>query len=242
MTAVELVNETYTYVQLLFSLEEQEQVFLKTKEEHAAVFRKIVSLRYDTITLILDVVIAAGAKPETSRYLECTIDVGKQKVGIDRVYCQHKKREPHILNYIQHHTPERFPSGNHPAHTPEIRDYITIADTIAKEAYLYSSGDDYRPGNFSEIMVDDDIITLRQINRHNSRSIDHKDNYTMRDLEFLIPLNTVILKPSFEDECIGNMVIRFSDRSSTKNKQAGDQIRKKIDDAKLKFETEVDGR
>lgn len=237
MTAIDLVYGMHNYFLLLSSLEETEQTYLKTKGQPAATFHKAVSLAYDTITLTLDVVTAKGGKPETSLYLECTFDIRNQNVTSGRVYCENKEREPHIKNFVQRQTPKRFPAAASTSpYQPETLRYISIADTIAKEAYLYSSGDHYRPGHFSEMIIDDEIITLRQINRHNSKSIAHKDDYLMRDLEFFIPLKSATPKPSFQDEHIGNMVIRFSDTSSKKNKQGGNQIREKIDEEKLRFE------
>ena len=119
-------------------------------------------------------------------------------------------------------------------YSKEIIDYLIMADSIAGQSYLCSSGDDYYPGCFSTIEIGEDSILLQQTNHHNARSIDHKQNYTMRKLEITIPLKS----PYHDRDCdhkIGKMLINFSDRSSKQNKTCGDKILKMIEEETQKF-------
>jgi hypothetical protein len=121
----------------------------------------------------------------------------------------------------------------------DLDKYLTIAESIASTTYLCSAGDDYWPGFFSEININAERIILQQVNHMNSRSIDHKKNYTLRDLQFEIPLlNRPVTQKSsigWEEHHIGTMHIRFSDRSSQSNKTCGDRIREKIEEEMRRF-------
>lgn len=125
------------------------------------------------------------------------------------------------------------------ADTRSVNTYLTIAESIAGVSYLCSTGDDYRPGYFSEITVQPEHIVLRQSNHMNSRSLDHKQNYSLRDLEFFIPLVQATRQAPrirLDEEFIGDMRIQFSDRSSQNNKACGDRIREKIEEARATFD------
>jgi hypothetical protein len=114
---------------------------------------------------------------------------------------------------------------------------LTIADEIAKQAHHFSAGDDYRPGYYSEIALNDNGIVLKQINHWNARSIDHKKDYTLRNLEFYISLTEDKPKLSFQQEYIGKMIVLFSDRSSENKKRCADRILKKINEERLRFDS-----
>lgn len=118
-----------------------------------------------------------------------------------------------------------------------IERYLIVAESIARSAQHCAKGDDYRPGYFSEIIVTPEGITLQQINHMNSRSPDHKKDYSLRNLEFFIPL-----KPSspgtrslLPDDHIGIMRISFSDGSSPNNRACGEKILEKIAEEKSAF-------
>jgi hypothetical protein len=115
--------------------------------------------------------------------------------------------------------------------------YLTIAESIARCAYHCTSGDDYRPGYFSEIIVTRESITLQQINHMHARSLDHKNSYSLRDLEFFIPVgpSPEDKLPLLSDDHIGTMHIMFSDRSSGSNRTCGDRILEKIAEEKAAF-------
>jgi hypothetical protein len=113
--------------------------------------------------------------------------------------------------------------------TDETVTYLSIADRISNHAVNMYSGDNYWPGNYSNVKLTADTITLEQINHMNSRSINHKDNYSLRDLVFKIPLQkTVVLKHSYDALLLGRMMVSFSDRSSQNNRAAGDAIQEQI--------------
>lgn len=117
----------------------------------------------------------------------------------------------------------------------EIDSYLSIAERIAQQAHYCAAGDNYHPGYFSEISLQQVGITLQQINHMNSRSLAHKKDYSLRNLEFFIPFQSDGQKISFQDQFIGVMRIRFSDRSSENNKKYGDRIRVKIEEEKQAF-------
>ncbi len=111
----------------------------------------------------------------------------------------------------------------------ETINYLSIADRISAHAVNMYTGDNYWPGNYSKVKLTSNRIVLEQVNHMNSRSLNHKDDYSLRDLKFQIPLQkTVVLKHSYDDIFIGNMLVSFSDRSSQNNSAAGDTIREQI--------------
>jgi hypothetical protein len=107
----------------------------------------------------------------------------------------------------------------------EVLESIQTADGIASFTRNCARGDDYRPGNFSKVNVATDRIELEQINHMNARSVDHKNNYSLRDLKFTIPLDSKPLGKSVGQKFyIGNMMVEFSDRSSQNNRACGDKV------------------
>lgn len=116
-------------------------------------------------------------------------------------------------------------------HSEETMRYLSIADEIAAAAYNCTSGDDYYPGYFSEIQRSDGMLKLSQVNHMNSRSLQHKNNYSLRKLEFFIPLSEHTEEKPFYDYEIGKMKLYFKDSSSANNKKCGDAIVAKIEEA-----------
>ena len=236
MNSIQLVNGLSDYLSLLTALEVKEQAYYQGKGEPVPLFSRSVSLSYSSIKLNLEKIITENGEQSTSIYILCEFDVNQKNVLVSNVYCQNRDREKDIKDYALEHKPTAFPMNKDVnVYDKETLHYLAIADDIAKEAYLCSSGDDYRPGYFSEIIVEEGRIILRQINHWNSRSIAHKDDYFMRDLEFYIPLTPADQKPSFQDEQIGRMIIRFQDGSSKNNRVCGDKIKEKIEENKVKF-------
>ncbi|HEX8060935.1 MAG TPA: hypothetical protein VF473_08365, partial [Cyclobacteriaceae bacterium] len=76
----------------------------------------------------------------------------------------------------------------------------------------------YWPGNFSKILLANKYIELQQVNYMNARSLDHKDNYSLRSLVFRI---------SLADS--SKMITEFTDRSSQNNRICGDRIKAALD-------------
>lgn len=160
-------------------------------------------------------------------------------------YCEDAQQ---VKVYAKHFEPlaaasvSIWTNGSDPHQAIHIRDldkYLTIAESIASPAYLCCAGDDYWPGYFSKINIDTERITLQQVNHMNSRSVAHKNNYSLRELEFEVPLHTpsAAQRTSVggEEYHIGAMRVCFSDRSSQSNKTCGDKIREKIVEEKQKF-------
>lgn len=151
----------------------------------------------------------------------------------DRVQIENLKRHFSVLTYgIEENDLVR------PIFSNEVYNYLRIAESIASTVYNCTAGDDYRPGYFSEIYLEGDSIFLRQNNHLNSKSLDHKNNYSLRNLQFIIslddsgPLENGL---AFEAAFIGKMKIDFSDNSSAQNKQCGARIWKRIEEEKAEF-------
>jgi hypothetical protein len=99
-----------------------------------------------------------------------------------------------------------------------IIEQLESADNIASLVVNCATGDDYRPGNFSKIILAGKHIELQQINYMNAKSLDHKNDYSLRSLVFRIAL-------------IGDskMITEFADRSSVNNRQCGERIKAALD-------------
>jgi hypothetical protein len=202
---------------------------------------KKVTLTYDLITLDLSF---TNATSPSSPYFRATFEINQHTATLKTLYSPNSDLESKIKNLILSKSPNQgygWDTGINTSHyNPETERYVTIADEIAKQGYRCSSGDDFRPGYFSEISVTGDAIILKQINHYNSRSINHKDDYHMRDLEFYIPLKRIDHEkksPNLRSNSyqIGDMAIVFSDRSSEKNKACGNEVLNKIREEALVF-------
>jgi hypothetical protein len=239
MNTIDLLNGLQDYVSLLAKIKARELANQNPQGIGDTTYLGSVSLSYDFITLKLDKgkKLPGGARYLLSRNLEFTFKTDLQAVSFVDLYCLQKDRRPELQNFILSNAPNTWtPAKNKNFYNQEITRYVMTADEIAKGGYLCSSGDNYRPGYFSEILLEENNIILRQINRWNSKSIDHRDDYHLRDLEFFIPLKAMEEKPSIHDYQIGRMFINLSDGSSKNNKMCGDRIREKIVAEKEKFE------
>lgn len=235
MNSLAIVNELYRYFSLLTAIET-----LEKKNGYAnkpGYFHKSVSLRYDFITLVLKF------NDEENLHSECfnaTFKLVGHTPTLTELHCIPDERKNEIRDYVRKNSPQSFNNEmltNSEWVNETVIQYLNIADEIAKQAFRCSQGDDYRPGYFSEVVVDDSGIILRQINRWNSRSILHKNDYYLRDLEFHIPTADVERKLSYGAEKIGRMTVFFSDSSSVNNKSCGDRIYNAIQAQKSQFET-----
>lgn len=112
-----------------------------------------------------------------------------------------------------------------PLLTDEIRNYLEIADRIVGQA------NDLRSGvNYTNLILTKNQLRLEQINRWNSRSLDHKDSYFLRDLRFWVNLdNQEPQKRLLEPIWIGKMLIEFSDASAPSRKNGGKRIQAQIE-------------
>jgi hypothetical protein len=219
--------------------------FLQTLEHKALekdpthVYWKTVSLKYNTITLTLHTKSDTVPRHMSHLYLEASFNIESGNVVIENLYCENAAIKDELHTYIVAHMPERFDTTLEkvpPVFTEEVLAYLRSADEIAKQAYQCASGDNYHPGYFSEISIEENQIILKQVNRWNARSLDHKKDYHMRDLELYVPLTSDAIKETFVEEQIGRMQIHFSDHSTPNNKVCGDKITEQIKIEKQKFE------
>ena len=100
----------------------------------------------------------------------------------------------------------------------EIIQQVDAADNIASLTVNCTRGDDYHPGNFSKVLLSENHIELQQINYMNAKSLDHKNDYSLRSLVFRIPLTGST-----------KMITEFTDRSSENNRHCGERIKAAID-------------
>jgi len=238
MNSLAIVHELHKYFLLLTAIEEREKEIIR-ENTPAPKFNKSVSLRYDWLTLTIKY--NNGEMDFYSAYFEATFNISGQTVKFTELHYvpDQAKRKNEILDFLLRHVPKSFDNAmlpNSESLNKETVQYLSIADEIAKQAYLCSSGDDYRPGYFSEISMDDTGIMLNQINHWNSRSIAHKQDYHLRNLEFQISNEIRGEKLPYGADQIGRMMIVFSDRSSNNNKSCGDKIYNEIQIQKAQFE------
>ncbi len=192
-----------------------------------------VSLSYSSIKLKL----TGSDENSSTLYFQCVFQIQQQQIKLVNVYAEQKNKQEEFMIFVNEHLSGlSFNTDKSEAtYSPTVINYLAIADAIAKQSYLCSSGDDYHPGYYSEIIIEETQLVLKQINRHNSRSIDHKNDYHLRELEFYIPLQPTEVKLAFQEESIGEMKLRFFDHSSQNNKSCGDRIKEQIEIEKLRF-------
>lgn len=234
MNSVAIVTNLHQYLSLLHEIESREQ----RDKANDTNFYKSVSLRYNTITARL----SYKSQKETfySDYIGVAFTIEEQNITLKDITCENNERVGIINDYVLQHAPTTFPSSSDVNILSKASaQYLNIADEIAKHGYMCARGDDYRPGYFSEIKLDENEIILSQINHWNARSIDHKNDYHLRNLEFKIPYAMTESRLGYGAEKIGRMIVEFSDRSSKNNKGCGDNIFNEIQEQKSKFKNEM---
>lgn len=237
-SAVELVNALHKYRSLLIKIQDDELKTEATSGNQSIKFLRSVSLSYSFLKLKLDVLSQSveRTRQTSASYMQCTLRIDKEAVLFEELYCMDKEREFYLRDFIQQQRPKTWDASmSENIYGAETLRYLEIADEIAKEGYLCASGDNYNPGFFSKIVINDDGIILEQVNRMNAKSIDHKQDYHMRDLEFFIPLSNQREHLSFQNYKIGKMLITFEDHSSKNNKFCGDRILEKIIEKQSQF-------
>ena len=237
MTASDILSNLKIYQDLLDEIRQYELSKTKNGKNPTRLTRKIKS-EYDFITLDL-----LKDDSETTRSSLCcriVFEIQNSAATLKEVHTENKSDLPDIEKMVKDHKAihkynwQDNPSiNNH--YNEKILHYLTIGDSIARQALNCAHGDQYRPGYFSKVTLNEECIVLSQVNHMNSRSLDHKNDYSLRDLEFIIPLTTTELKTLFQDDKIGEMIVRFSDRSSSNNKRCGDAIQKQIEIEKVNY-------
>ncbi len=240
MKAIDIFKNFAVYNNILQDIQQQELPELRKKKGFVKL-SKSVSNQYTFLYLELRTVIK-NEKNEIDNELYCkiTFELKESKMELTEVYCQENSRKTAMEKIIDHnlrannnkwiieHTDKIFIDKN-------VTNYLLVSDSIAEQAYNCASGDDYWPGYYNKVLMDDERIELSQVNRMNSRSLDHKDDYSMRDLVFTIPLNGLTKVTYLYDYEIGDMKINFYDGSSKNNKTCGEKIIKKILEIQASF-------
>lgn len=243
MTAIDILNNLIPYQKLLHEISSKESATLKNKVGYVSSCCRVKS-QYAFITLELDYLTNETidqASPTRNRYCQIKFQNSNNQISVNELYCEDKSRTNDIEKIIKENKTITTALWNSSAETSfyyskTITNYLLIADRIAVESTNCTSGDNYSPGNFSEISIDDSFIILSQLNYMNSRSLDHKNDYSLRKLEFILPLSNKIKTPHYFGQQIGEMLIEFSDSSSENNKSCGKRIEEKITQEKLSFE------
>ncbi len=215
----------------------------ENKEDPNFVWKKSLSSQYSFITLEVRVTPIDDLDGYGELVVQATFEIGNTKVMLKEVYSEEKSKKEALeqlikLNKAVHDAHWHTEPNNTWYCDEKVTAYINMADEIAQEAVNCNSGDNYRPGSFSEIKVEDALVELSQVNLHNAKSSDHKDDYHMRKLYFYIPLTKEkTIKETYDmNYQIGEMYIAFSDHSSPKNKECGKKIVEQILQQKTSFE------
>ena len=235
MTTIEILQNLKPYVTFLEELKHSELSNVKNQEGFVEL-RGSVSNQYNFITVRLHCVTSPlndDRKSFDERLLcEVRFEIVNDKIVLKEVYHEKPLRNTAIVLSVQSNKKISDVSWQtkveHPASYLEYLQYLTAADQIASLAMNCASGDNYRPGFYSQIEIGEEYIWLTQNNHMNSRSLDHKENYSMRKLKFWIPLIEHPEQTRMFDYTIDAMKLEFSDHSSANNRACGDRIEDKI--------------
>jgi hypothetical protein len=231
MRTLDLLTSLDDYVSLLEAVKDKEISNPFEKKEDPGIFIAVVSLRYNFIMLKLEhgKKLPSSQRYMLSRYMECTFRIEQDKVSVATFYFQQKEREAAVKKFILENAPAKWlPGSKKNRYEESVVRSLSIADDIAQTAYQCEAGDNYSPGFYSEILIEQNRVILRQTNHWNSRSLDHREDYHLRDLEFFIPLQATEEKASSYDYRIETMFINFSDMSSKNNRSCGERLRQKM--------------
>ena len=241
MKAVDILNNLKPFTYLLNNIQSQESLYLKKNSDFLKLTKEVRS-EYSFILLELNYVSKEAENLKYSRnriYCKIEFEIQNDKILFKKLYCEDPSRTNALESLIKagQNITSWSTKPNQPLFdTDTITNYLIIADNIAHTASNCTSGDNYRPGNFSCISLEEEYITLSQINYMNSRSSAHKDDYSLRKLEFIIPIAQSRKAADNYDYQIGEMMIEFSDHSSKNNKTCGDALKEKITEEKQRFD------
>jgi hypothetical protein len=210
MTAAEMIQE-------LLSLQ---TIFRKMSEHNSLRTRAL------QVTRSFDFIRLEWKESEYADFCRVELMCSQQSVELKSVYCEEKSLEDLISHAVP--TPLTLSATLFPF-TETVALQLRTADRIASLVAHCAAGDDYRPGHFSKVRLAGDHILLSQINHMNSRSLSHKENYSLRNLEFFIPLTTAFKTNFRHDYRSGDMLIRFEDDSSNNNRRCGDRLRAELE-------------
>jgi hypothetical protein len=228
MTAIEILYNLSPYQNFL------EELYQKmSKENTSVIWKRSLDNQYHFITLKLEYGVNTEYLLQTA--VKITFEIKSNTIHLTEVYTEEPTKKEPLEKLIKdnkalHETHWRTQPNNTWYYDEKVTAYLNMADKIAAVGESCSAGDNYHPGAFSEIKIQEEGILLSQINLLNSRSIDHKDNYHMRKLHFYIPFSRdrAFRKTMEMNDQIGDMYVVFSDRSSPKNKECGQKIVEQI--------------
>lgn len=229
ISAANILHALSPFQQALQELQAHEQKHL----DPTVVLHKSITLAYRFLTLSL--------KNENELHARITFEVKQDMVVLAECYVANASRKALLEKIIGDNVSlKNFRWSAAADHEYKNDTVITrclaIADTIAGVAVNCARGDDYSPGCYSSMEITDEKIVLSQINRMNAKSLDHKNDYSLRDLEFTIPLAPLTAVASrFDAYQVGPMLVYFSDHSSPNNRTCGDRIKEQIMHAKAAY-------
>jgi hypothetical protein len=241
MHAKDILANLLPYQSLLKRMAAHEHDYLSANPAFAKATTR-VRTQYDFITLWLSSVSEEDGphRPIVRSHCEIRFKINGTKPEVELVHCEEKPRISALEALVKAHVAAPRNAWNPTLetafyHSDAVTKYLAIADVIAGPARNCVHGDNYRPGNFSEIAIDDEFIVLSQINRMNAKSLAHKNDYALRELVFTIPLGDSQQKSSLGDTLIGEMRVCFSDSSSDNNRACGKAIAERIAQAQQSF-------
>jgi hypothetical protein len=227
MNTVEILKNLKPYSFLINELFKHEQFYLQGKDNFVKL-KKDISIEYDFINLQLTGMYKTegeGNEIQNRLYGRVCFESPNNTYDLKDIYCEDASRMDELKIIINNTSLIEAAFD----YKEEIYQYLQIADSIAKRTQNCTSGDNYRPGYYSKIFVSDEQIILSQVNYMNAKSLNHKNDYSMRNLEIIIPLSGQKENMGFSDYQIGVMLIRFSDSSSDNNRSCGLAIREQIE-------------
>lgn len=182
--------------------------------------------------LTLDVIsqysfITAEMKKSNQFFGQVRFEVTDNEGKLISLYCEDGSLQKILTTKMESETWPGWapPSSTVLPYSQQVLSSMEIADSIAALAKNCTRGDEYRPGNFSKVMLTSNLIKLEQVNHMNAKSLAHKKDYSLRSLVFTIPLESNSPdERSFHGYKIGIMTANFSDNSSENNRPCGDRI------------------
>jgi len=224
MHTADILNNLFTYLLELQAIQRK-----KAAAMPESIFTYSLSISYDQIQLELFRNDTGNTRQHP--YLQLLFEINQTRVMFKEIHCEDHTAVDTLAEAIKsnpdlHEAP--FPHVAVDWLQADTREYLSIADRIAALALNKNTGDNYRPGLYSNIEITEASIILSQINHMNSRSLNHKQGYSLRDLIFTIPLGNKKTPQATSlsgDYSIGIMHVSFSDRSSANNREAGDAIK-----------------
>ena len=237
MTAAESIYALYPYIQHAQLLAHNEKI-----KQDNVIFTYTVSLSYDEISLR---VLHVDSDNTKHIHIQVLFEINQGKIYVKDLYHNSGaafelltsiKSNPslHQASFSQNSVPASWLSR-------DILNSLAIADRIAQKAINQYAGDDYRPAYYSQIECSGTQLILSQINHMNSLSLSHKENYSLRNLTFTIPLNgKADSEMLYNTDRIGIMDINFSDHSSANNRSAGDAVKNQIAEEIRLYQNDVE--